>query len=75
MEEEVYRGNNDDSKELKFCFDDNIDLFYGLNYCINRKNQTPKVYNTKEQTPIIQGFYKLDKLPGRRIRRLLLSKP
>ncbi len=59
MEEKVYRGNNNAFEGLEFCFNDNIDLFYGLNYCINRKNQTPKVYNTKEQTPIIQGFYKL----------------
>lgn len=59
MEEKVFCGNNDAFGGLELCFDDNIDLFYGLNYCINRRNQTPKVYNTKEQTPIIQDFYEL----------------
>ena len=45
--------------KLDFRFNNNIDLLYGLNYCVNRKNNCLKAYNTKEKTPIVTDFYEL----------------
>ena len=51
--------NNDNLKNLKFDFNDNIELYYGLSYSVNRENHSPRVYNTKEETPVVLDFYDL----------------
>ncbi len=42
-----------------FSFDLNIDLLYGLKYCMNREKGELKPYNTTEKTKVIENFYAL----------------
>ena len=59
MESLAVMTNNDNLKNLKFDFNDNIELYYGLSYSVNRENHSPRVYNTKEETPVVLDFYDL----------------
>jgi hypothetical protein len=40
-------------------FNKNIEILYGLSYCINREKGKLKIYNTKEKNELIDSFYKI----------------
>lgn len=43
---------------MDFMFNKNIEILYGLSYCINREKNELKLYNTKEENDLIDFFYK-----------------
>ncbi len=46
-------------KHITFLFNKNIEVLYGLSYCINREKGKLKTYNTKEENELIDTFYKI----------------
>lgn len=42
---------------MNFSFNNNIELIYGLDYCINREKNNIKQYNTKEKNKYLDEFY------------------
>jgi len=46
---------------MKFIFNKQIELLYGLDYCLNRENNELKQYNTKEENIYLDEFYKVYK--------------
>ena len=44
---------------MTFTFNKNIEILYGLSYCINREKSKLKLYNTKEESELIDFFYKI----------------
>lgn len=44
---------------MTFMFNKNIEILYGLSYCINRERGELKIYNTKEKNELIDSFYKI----------------
>ena len=44
---------------MKFLFDKNVEMLYGLNYCINREKNCLKQYNTKENNSYLDEFYNI----------------
>lgn len=42
---------------MTWMFNKNIEILYGLSYCINRENNKLKLYNTKEDNELIDIFY------------------
>ena len=44
---------------MTFMFNKNIEILYGLSYCINREKGKLKIYNTKEKNELIDSFYKI----------------
>ena len=44
---------------MKFEFDKNIEILYGLSYCINREKNDLKDYNTKDNNKYLDDFYNI----------------
>lgn len=42
---------------MTWMFNKNIEILYGISYCINREKCKLKLYNTKETNELIDLFY------------------
>lgn len=42
---------------MTWMFNKNIEILYGISYCINREKGKLKLYNTKETNELIDLFY------------------